>query len=207
MRTFLFSLILAAGISTAYAQDDVVRTYQVDHSSKPKTFDSVKLIVDETNAYYQKTVKIDSSITVSLIYVRALEFMAARNFQQNYGYEQEGKLIFTSAQDLNTNPVFQGASGDSPEPFTVQFAIIIDMKNGRYRYTVQNVVFYLPTDAGNRRQTLLEVYQKSLDRDVRRYAREDAGKQIRAFERYLNALTNDLHADIENKSAIHDPKF
>jgi hypothetical protein len=208
MRTFLISLMLFPLISAANAQDDgAVKTYQVNHSVKLIALDSVKLKIDETNAYYQKTVKVDSSITVSLIYVRALQFMAAKNFQQNYGYEQEGKLIFTSAQDLNANPVFQGANDDSPEPFTVQFAIIIDMKNGRYRYTVQNVIFYLPTENGNRRQTLLEVYQKAMDRDVRRYARDSAGRTIRAFERYLNALTNELHADIENKSAIHDPKF
>ena len=83
----------------AKAQDDSdgkIHTYQVDHSVKssaPNAPDSINLKTENNNAYYQKTFKVDSNIKVSTIYTRVLEFMAAKNFQQNYGYEQEGKLF------------------------------------------------------------------------------------------------------------------
>jgi hypothetical protein len=207
MKTLFLSLFLSVFLLSVKAQD-VIRTYQIDHSIKPKVADSVKIKLDEdNNAYYQKVVTLDTGITVSLIYVRALEFMAAKNFQQNYGYEQDGKLIFTSTQDLNANPNFQGLENDSPETFTVQFAIVLDMKNGRYRYTIHNVVFFMSTENGNRRQTLYEVYQKSNDKDARRYAREASGRMMRAFEKYIVSLTGELQTYIQNKSAVADAKF
>ena len=62
--------------------------------------DSLILKIDGNTAYYQNTVKVDTGIGVNLIYVRTLQFMAAKNFQQTYGFEEEGKEIFTTTQDL-----------------------------------------------------------------------------------------------------------
>ncbi len=62
-------------------------------------------------------------------------------------------MIFTTTQDLNANALFNG-DNDEPNPYTIQFAITIDMKNGRYRYTISNIIFYLPSQNGNRRMTL-----------------------------------------------------
>ena len=95
----------------------------------------------------------------------------------------------------------------SPEPYTVQFAITIDMKNGRYRYTVQNVIFYLPTDGGNRRQTCLKYIKKRWTAMQGDMPGTQPAKRSGLLNDTYNALTNDLHADIENKTAIHDPKF
>jgi hypothetical protein len=206
MKTLLLSFMLAFSTLATHAQDGTVRAYQVN-SGAPIQEETVKLQIDKNNAYYQKVVKVDSNITVSAIYIRALQFMAAKNFQQNYGYEEEGKLIFTTTQDLNVNPVFSGTDSDVPNPYTVQFAIAIDMKNGRYRYTIHNVVFFLPTDNGNRRQTLFDMYQKSIDKDSRRVVRDSANKLIASFERYLTTLTEELYGDIEQKSPIHNTKF
>jgi len=165
--------------------------------------DSVKLITEGTHAYYQRTVKVDSNITEGKIYIRALQFMASKNIVQTYGYEQEGKLIFTTTQDLNqaTNE-----SEDPVDPYAVQFAIILDLKNGRYRYTITNVLFFLPTESGNKREALDEVYAKSTNTDSRR-AMKDAKKLITSFERYLNTLTNELYEGIEQKAAIYKAGF
>ncbi|MBS1500909.1 MAG: DUF4468 domain-containing protein [Bacteroidetes bacterium] len=168
--------------------------------------DTIRLHVEGTKAYYQQVVKVDSSIKLSSIYTRTLEFMAAKNFQQNYGYEQEGKLIFTTTQDLNENANFTDNDNDNPEPYTVQFSITVDMKNGRYRYTITNVVFYLPTDNGNRKLSLYEVYQKEGDDQPRRISK-DAKKLIDSFERYLGTLTQELYDEIEHKAAIYNSKF
>jgi hypothetical protein len=178
----------------------------VAHNAPSASTDTIKLSVEGTNAYYQHLVKVDSNIKVSTIYTRTLEFMAAKNFQQNYGYEQEGKLIYTTTQDMNENAVYNDSDNDNPQPYTVQFSIIIDMKNGRYRYTVKNVIFYLPTDNGNRKLTLYEVHQKEGDDQPKRVSK-DAKKLIDSFEKYLGSLTFELYTEVEHKASIYNSKF
>jgi len=204
MKTLILSFILALIVVTAHAQ---VRAYEVDPNAKPKQVETVKLQTDSNDAYYQKVVQLDSTITLSSIYVRALQFMAAKNFQQNYGYEEEGKLIFTTTQDLNVNQAFSGYDGDAPNPYSVQFAIILDMKNGRYRYTIHNVVFYTPTDNGNRRISLYDLNQLLIAKDTKRGVKSSMSDMVKSFERYLSTLTHELYLEVENRSAVSDSKF
>ena len=206
MKTLILSVSLAFIVATASAHGDKTRAYDVNSAVKATPGDSVRLQVEGVNAWYQHVVKLDTGITESLIYVRALQFMASKNFQQNYGYEQEGKLIFTSTQDLNMNTVSATEDGESVEPYTVQFAITLDMKNGRYRYTINNVIFYLPTDNGNRRLTLYEIYLKATNTESRRI-KKDASKLLTSFEKYIDTLNAELYENIVQKSKIHDPKF
>ena len=194
----------------AKAQDDgdgKIHTYQVDHSVKASAPDSIDLKIENNNAYYQKTFKVDSNIKVSTIYTRVLEFMAAKNFQQNYGYEQEGKIIFTSAQDLNmsSGTAFENYEA-GPFPYTVQFAFSVDMKNGRYRCTISNVIFFLPSDAGNWRTNLSVVYEKMTGNGSRRI-KTYAKSLIDSFEKYLIDLTNGLYNEVEHKADIYNSKF
>ena len=205
MKILLLSIFLAFITLTTYAQDGAVKTDQVSSGTVKPPTDSVKLQVDGKSVYYQKVVKVDSSIKVSDIFIRALQFMAGKNFQQTYGYQQEGKLIFTTTQDLNINPVTTGTDLDNVEQYTVQFAITIDMKNGRYRYTVHNIVFFRPTDGGNSRLTLYDLNQKATGET--KWVAKDARKVITSFERYLSTLTTELNEGIEHKSAIYQPKF
>jgi hypothetical protein len=206
MKTLILCCALAfMGIKAIAQEEAPVHVYNVDNGTVRPVPDSVKLQIDNGNAYYQKVVKVDSSIKVSNIYIRALQFMASKNFQQNYGYDQEGKLIFTTTQDLNINTVSPTDDNDV-EQYTTQFSITLDMKNGRYRYTINNIVFFMPTQTGNRRLTLYDMYQKMTNKDSRRIAR-DARAVIASFERYITTLTNDLHDDIEHKLLIHSSKF
>jgi hypothetical protein len=206
MKTFILSIALASALFAAQARDrEAIRTYQVGYNKNIAIPDSVKLKVDSNTAYYQKIVKVDSNIKVSMIYLRTLQFMSAKNFTQNYGYEEEGKMIFTTTQDLNANAVFNG-DNDDPNPYTVQFAITIDMKNGRYRYTISNIIFYLPSQNGNRRMTLYEVYEKETGTESRRIQR-NAKTIVDSFERYLVSLTGELYTEIEHKAVIYNTKF
>ncbi len=163
--------------------------------------DTMKLQTDIKHAYYQRVVKVDS-VSVSQIYLRAIQFMASKNFQQTYGYQEEGKLIFTTSQDLNQNRAFINDEDEMVVPYTVQFAVTIDIKAHSYRYTINNVVFYLPTDNGNRRETLLDMNMKANNSDSRRVAK-DARKMLDSFERYLDSLTDELFEAIKQKSAIY----
>jgi hypothetical protein len=202
---FTTGFLLLASLVVRAQDDGKVRTYQVPHPEKTTELDSVGLRTDNNSAYFQKTFKVDSNIKISTIYTRALQFMAAKNFQQNYGYEQEGKMIFTSTQDLNTTPGTAEPS-DEMDPYTVQFAFTIDMRNGRYRCTISNVTFYLPSDYGNRRMTLYEVYQKQTSNESRRITK-NAKMLIDSFERYLVDLTKGLHTEVEHKADIYNSKF
>jgi lipopolysaccharide export system protein LptA len=196
-KHFLFTLLITFSLSAVYAQ-----------GNKPAevTADSIKLKVEGNNAYYQHTVKVDSGITENKIYLRALEFMAGKNFQQNYGYDEEGKLICTTTQDLNINPFSASGDVDPVDPFTVQFAITVDMKNRRYRYTINNVVFFIPSETGNRRLSLYEVNQMANNTESRRVAK-NTQKLISAFESYIGTLTNELYQAIEQKRQMDNTKF
>jgi hypothetical protein len=174
--------------------------------SNPITADSAKLQIDGTNAYYQKTVKVDTNIMESMIYLRSLEFMAAKNFQQNYGFDQEGKLICTTTQELNTNNINVSEDNDILDPYTVQFSITLDMKNRRYRYTISNVVFYFPTEVGNRRLNLYDIYSKATFSPSKRVAKYNK-KVIDSFEKYITALTGELYQAVEKKAVIDSSKF
>ena len=202
MKRLLLSILIVFVAVASYAQNETARTNGVP---LPQS-DSVKLTIDGTNTYYQKTVKVDTGINVSLIYIRALQFMAAKNFQQNYGYEEEGKLIFTTTQDLNTNVFTTGNYSDNIDVFTVQFAITIDMKKQRYRYTIHNVVFFRPTETGNQRMTLYEMYLRETGGESRSI-KKDAKKVIDAFEKYTGTLISELKESINHKATIYDTKF
>ena len=201
MKTLLVSICIVLTTLACRAQDETGKT-----AAPVPQGDSVVLKIDGTSAYYQKTVKVDTGIGVSLIYLRTLQFMAAKNFQQNYGFEQEGKEIFTTTQDLNTNVFTTGNYSDNIDVFTVQFAVTIDMKKQRYRYTIHNVVFYRPTETGNLRLTLYEMYLRETNGESR-YIKKDSKKVIDAFEKYIGSLTAELRESINHKALIYDTKF
>jgi hypothetical protein len=202
MKALLICISLAFIAFTGHAQDETRKNSSVPMPQG----DSVKLTIDGTSAYYQRTVKVDTSIGVSLIYLRTLQFMAAKNFQQTYGFQQEGKEIFTTTQDLNTNPFTTGNYSDNIDVFTVQFAVTVDMKKQRYRYTIHNVIFYQPTETGNLRMTLYQMYLRATNGDSRSIKR-DSKKVIDAFERYISSLTAELRESIDHKAMIYNTKF
>lgn len=169
--------------------------------------DSVALLVDsDRDAYYQKAIVVKPSIPAYIIYERAVQFMASKNFTQTYGNDNEGKLIFTTTQDLNLSPSYIGDQNDNIYTYAVQFSITLDVKNGRYRYTVNNIVFFHPEGSANKRETILDIYLKK--RDARsKSVSLTAAAFIDSFERYLYSLTTELRGGIEQRSAIYNSKF
>lgn len=202
MKTLIVCIGLSFITLIGYAQDESGKNGMVPMPQG----DSVVMKIDGNTAYYQRSVKVDTGIGVSLIYLRTLQFMAAKNFQQTYGYEQEGKEIFTTTQDLNTNPFTIGNYSDNIDPFTVQFAVTVDMKKQRYRYTIHNVTFYRPTETGNLRMSLYEMYLRATNGDSRSI-KKDSKKVIDAFERYIGSLTAELRESIDHKAMIYNTKF
>ncbi len=198
--TGLAILTLGAKVATAQAPKNSADATAYEHP------DSIKLTIEGNHAYYQKVVKVDS-IPEGLIYLHAIQFMAAKNFQQNYGYQQEGKLIFTTSQDLNINLVYIGDENDTVNPYNAQFSIILDLKNGRYRYTINNVVFFFPTESGNKRETLYDIYLKASANGESRRMEKVYKSIIDSFERYAAGLVTELREAVEQKLSIYNSKF
>jgi len=195
MKILILSFAFALIAFKSYCAKSVIDNHVVVGS------DSVKLTIEGNYAFFQKTIKVDS-LPEGLMYIRAVQFIAAKNFQQNYGYQEEGKMIYFTTQDLNMNDVYVGDDNDTLFPYTVQFSMTLDLKNGSYRYTVNNVVFFLPDGNGNKRETLFDIYLKATNTDSRRVARE-AKKLIDSFEKYLNTLTSELYDGIKQKPSIY----
>jgi hypothetical protein len=206
MKILIAAIILTFISFEVHANDHRLFSSYKDSSTIKRLPDSVKLQVDGDHAYYQKVVKLDSNITVPIIYIRTLQFMASKNIQQTYGYEEEGKVIFSTIQDLNINRIYVGDENETVQPYSAQFSIMLDMKKARYRYTIDNIVFFLPTETGNKRETMNDVYLKETTTDSRRIARE-AKNLITSFERYLTMLTGELYDNVEQKSAMYKSKF
>ena len=190
---FCFAFVMFA-ITSVFAEN-------ITNSNRSISPDSVRLTIEGNYAFYQGKVKMDS-LPEGLMYIRAVQFMAAKNFQQNYGYQEEGKMIYFTTQDLNVNAVYVGDDDDALNPYTVQFSITLDLKNGSYRYTINNVVFFRPEGNGNKRETLFDMYLKATNTNSRRIAK-DARKLLDSFEKYLNALTGELYDGIEQKPSIY----
>jgi hypothetical protein len=206
MKKLIVLTVILGTYFNIYAKSNINYPGLQLHFIYPLNEDSVKLLVDGNHAFYQKTVFLDSNITVSTIYIRAIQFMASKNITQTYGYQEEGRLIFSTFQDLNINKVYVGDENEILQTYSVQFAITLDIKNKRYRYTIHNVLFFIPTEYGNRRETMFELYKKATNTDSRRIAKE-AKKIIESFERYINLLTDELKEEIEHKSPVNKPGF
>jgi hypothetical protein len=198
MKTVVLSLIIIFIASTSWASGSHLTDNKAIVSSAP---DSLKLISDTNGNYYQKIVKVSNNISDSSVYIKILEFMASKNIQQTYADDEGRKLIFTTSQDLNTNLVYIGDDTDIVDAYTAQFAIIIDLKSHRYRYTINNVVFY----RSSRRLTLDDMYFK-VNSSTKRVAK-DAKKLLDSFERYLNTLTNELNKAVQQKSIAYNSNF
>jgi hypothetical protein len=194
MKSILLSLIISFTFFQSFAQ--------ANHNA-----DTVKLIADTSGVtYYQKTFIVPAKINDSVTYNKILEFMAAKNIQQTYADDSGRKLIFSTSQDLNTNLIYITDESDMVDPYTVQFAVMIDLRSHRYRFTVNNVVFYRPSPTGSRREPLYYIYLKATNTESKRVAK-DAKKLLDSFQRYLTAFTADLTKTIEQKSAAYNSVF
>ena len=206
MKRLITTLIVSIISLNAYPKNQIISIDKKKQFGNEIIDDSLKLIVDGNQAFYQKTVKLDSNITLPTIYIRAIQFMASKNIIQTYGYQEEGRLIFSTIQDLNVNKDYVGDDNETLQTYSVQFAITLDIKNKRYRYTIHNVTFFVPTEFGNKRETLYELYLKAYNTDSRRIAKETR-KMIESFERYASMLTDELKNEIEHKSPVNKTDF
>ena len=95
MKIFVLAVLLTSisflGFAGSYPFFSFKDTSKINYET-----DTVKLKIDGNNAYYQKVVKLDTNISEPVIYIRSLQFMASKNIQQTYGYQEEGKLIFST---------------------------------------------------------------------------------------------------------------
>jgi len=192
MKNIFLSIIFVFAAISAFAGNQLTLKAPAD---------TVKLLYDGKNTYYQKVVMVDT-ISEASIYLSAIEFMASKNFTQNYCDQDEGKLIFTSSQDLNIS----GYDSTQPNLYSVQFAIVLDMKNGRYRYTINSATFFY----NNIRWTLFDIYAAAYNAQLNAQSKVNArfGKAVlTSFNAYLSSLLTEMNEDITHKSITGNSNF
>lgn len=206
MKNILIACLLTCAVQCVHAQEKMTIRYEKGEPAPAKPVeDSVHLSIDGKTLYYQQTVKVDSNLTIPVIFLRLQEFGAGKNFQMNFGDDRLGRVIFTTTQDLNENGPED--DNDGVDAYSAQFSITVDIKKGRYRYTINDVVFFVPTGTGfNRRMTLYDMYQKTTGANSKRVARE-AVKFMGSFDKYLSLLTNEMHQAVQHKDKIYNPVF
>lgn len=197
MKTLLLSIAITFITLTALAHHGIVPAYKTTNTLINAQTDTVKLLYDGKHVYYQKVINVDG-ISEAEIYLRAVQFMALYNMQQTYGNQQEGKLIFTTTQQLNN---FDFPTDKSTQ-YTVQYAITLDMKNGRYRYTINSTIFYYNDNT----LTFYDLYSAA-NNGLRNNANLLGKTMLASFEVYLNTFVNDLNENIINKAVTSNSNF
>ncbi|HEY9000913.1 MAG TPA: DUF4468 domain-containing protein [Mucilaginibacter sp.] len=88
--------------------------------------------------YYGDVVKVDTSFTVSDLYKDAKLFitkLALVNTKITTDDATGGTVI----ADIEEPATYKTQTGIGDEPMTLKYAIKIEMKKGRYRYTIDNI--------------------------------------------------------------------
>ena len=161
--------------------------------------DALYLIADEVNkrAYYQETIKVDSSSKKSSIYDKvkqwAASVLASTSIQLSYDKPEEGKLVFSMVENLYI------PQGFGSIPFECRYTYTIDIKDAKYRYTVDNIEFgYLTLMLRNgKRETL---YSQYLDCG-RGDDYNNSLKRILSFQKHIKMQTDNLQ-NLVNQSSL-----
>lgn len=158
-------------------------------NKKTEDVPRIELKTDSSIGYYQEVVKLDTSYTETMLYKRAKQWVSStltsNSIQLNYDSMSEGKLIFTSEQNLYI------PQGVGTLPFIVRYAFTLEIKDGRYRYTINNIEFGFTTllfSHGERQP----IYQEWKDCNFGKNYNNHY-KRIYALENHLMALTDALN--------------
>ena len=101
--------------------------------------------------YYGDVVNVDTSITVADLYKDAQLFIRKLGLADTKitTSDQTGGAV---AVDISEPATFKTATGIGYTPVTLQYSIKLELKKGRYRYTIDNITV-ITTDKDNRKVT------------------------------------------------------
>ena len=106
--------------------------------------------------YYGDVVKVDSSLTVSDLYKDSKLFvtkLALVNTKITTDDLAGGTLI----ADIEEPATYKTQTGIGDDPMTLKYSVKIEMKKGRYRYTIDNIVVSYEDDKKTAPHTLYDL--------------------------------------------------
>lgn len=149
--------------------------------------------VEDRYLYYSDVVKLDSSYTTSLLYTNAklfLKKLALINTKVT-GDDQAAGLL---TADIEEPATFKTQTGLSDDSMTMKYSIKLEIKKGRYRYTIDNIIIITTEKGGKKTSSTLYDLDKDRDGGVLRLGR--AKRILKAmdalFMRKIDALNNTM---------------
>ncbi|MGZ3751491.1 MAG: DUF4468 domain-containing protein [Mucilaginibacter sp.] len=100
--------------------------------------------VEDRYLYYSDVVKVDTTFTTTDLYKDAKLFivkMALTNTKITTD-DQKGGMVAVDIEEPGSYKTQTGLGDD--EPMTLKYSIKIEMKQGRYRYTIDNILVTYP---------------------------------------------------------------
>jgi len=112
--------------------------------------------------YYSNIVQVDTSFTVSDLYKDAKLFitkMALTNAKITADDKTEGLV----AVDIEEKSTYKTQTGIGSDPMTLKYSIKLELKKGRYRYTIDNILITFEDKDKDNKETVHTLYE--LDQD------------------------------------------
>lgn len=106
--------------------------------------------------YYEDVVKVDTSFTVSDLYKDAKLFIAKLALS-NTKITTDDATGGTVIADIEEPATFKTQTGIGDQPMTLKYTIKIEMKKGRYRYTIDNIIVSYEDDNKTSPHTLYDM--------------------------------------------------
>ncbi len=105
--------------------------------------------IEDRYLYYRDVVKVDTSFTINDLYKDAKLFitkLALTNTDVTYDNATEGTVIV----DIEEPATYSTQTGIGSDPMTLKYTFKIEMKKGRYRYTIDNIfITFMDSDNKN----------------------------------------------------------
>lgn len=107
--------------------------------------------------YYENVEQVDTSLTISDLYKNAKLFLTKLAIPdiKITADDKTGGLV---SADIEEKAKFKTQTGIGSAPMTLKYSIKLELKKGRYRYTIDNIVItFLDKDDRNTAHTLYEL--------------------------------------------------
>jgi hypothetical protein len=141
--------------------------------------------------YYGEVVKVDTALTAADLYKDAKVFISKLSLlSTNFTTDDKTSLIIA---DVTEKGGFKNATGiGSDEPMTLKYTIKLELKQGRYRYTFDNIVITYSEGDKSTAHTLYD-----LDKSASGVLGNPRSKRVlkamdAEFESNINLLTNTM---------------
>ncbi len=123
---------------------------------KAQSTSSYNYKTEDKYLYYGEVVKVDTALTAADLYKDAKVFISKLMLiSSSFTTDDKTSLIIADVTEKGT---FKNATGiGSEEPMTLKYTIKLELKQGRYRYTFDNIIVNYEESGKNIAHTLYDL--------------------------------------------------